>query len=56
MICQNVPVTTAMDMASNVKDFLHGKSEMIEAEFLIQDNKERTYHIEKAPNTLEAFL
>ena len=56
MICQNVPVTTAMDMASNVKDFLHGKSEMIEAEFLIQDNKARTYHIEKAPNTLEAFL
>ena len=56
MICQNVPVTTAMDMASNVKDFLHGKAEMIEAEFLIQDNKARTYHIEKAPNTLEAFL
>ena len=56
MICQNVPVTTATDMAENVKNFLAGNSETIEAEFMIQDNKTREMHVEKAPNTLEAFL
>lgn len=56
MICQNVPVTTAMDMAENVKDFLGGTAHMIEAEYILQDNKSQTYITEKKPNTLEAFL
>jgi len=56
MICQNVPVTTAMDMAENVKGFLGGDLETIEAEFMLQDNKTQSYKVEKAPNTLEAFI
>lgn len=56
MICQNVPVTTATDMAENVKGFLGGDMQMIEAEYVLQDNKTRSYNIEKAPNTLEAFI
>jgi len=56
MICQNVPVTTAMDMAENVKGFLGGDLETIEAEFVLQDNKTQSYKVEKAPNTLEAFI
>lgn len=56
MICQNVPVTTAMDMAENVKKFLGNESLMLEAEFVIQDNKTRSIHAESAPNTLESFL
>jgi len=56
MICQNVPVTTAMDMAENVKGFLGGDLETIQAEFVLQDNKTQSYKVEKAPNTLEAFI
>lgn len=56
MICQNVPVTTAMDMAENVKSFLGGSIETIEAEYILQDNKTQTYNVERAPHTLELFL
>ena len=56
MICQNVPVTTATDMASNVKKFLDGKAELIETDFAIQDNKARTFDYDKPVNTLESFL
>jgi len=38
-ICQNVPVTTAEDMANNVMRFLKGDIEMINSDFIIQDNK-----------------
>lgn len=40
-ICQNVPVTTAADMAKNVKSYLEGNIEMIKSEFIIQDNKSK---------------
>ena len=56
MICQNVPVTTAMDMAENVKGFLAGDLKTIEAEYILQDNKSQSYKVVKAPNTLEAFI
>jgi site-specific DNA-cytosine methylase len=56
MICQNVPVTTAMDMAENVKAFLGSSIETIEAEYILQDNKTQTYNVERAPHTLELFL
>lgn len=56
MICQNVPVTTATDMASNVKKFLDGKAELVETDFAVQDNKARTFDYDKPVNTLESFL
>lgn len=56
MICQNVPVTTAMDMAENVKKFLGGELPTLEADFIIQDNKTRKMEAETKPSTLEAFF
>lgn len=56
MICQNVPVTTAQDMAENVKRFLSGDACLVESDFVIQDNKSETFWSEKQPATLEAFM
>ena len=56
MICQNVPVTTAMDMAQNVKRFLSGNIATIKADYVIQDNKTQILHNELEPNTLEEFI
>lgn len=56
MICQNVPVTTATDMAHNVKRFVEGNAKLVESEFAIQCNKTETFWSEKKPATLEAFI
>ena len=53
-LCQNVPVTTAMDMAYNIKRFLFGRSEMIYDDFVVQCNK--SHSIKTTPNTLDKFL
>lgn len=42
MICQNVPVSTAVDMAEQVKAYLQGNLQYSNADFLIQDNKTKT--------------
>ena len=42
-ICQNVPVSTAEDMARNVLMYLDGRIEMMaDAKFMVQDNKTRS--------------
>jgi site-specific DNA-cytosine methylase len=56
MICQNVPVTTAMDMADNVMNFLGNGALTFEADYVVQDNKTRSIHAESDPNTLEEFI
>ena len=58
MICQNVPVTTAQDMAEQVQSFVHGRldNQMIDAKFAIQCNKKQTINYEKVSNTLEEFI
>lgn len=56
MICQNVPVTTAADMATNVKSWLEGNSKTVTSNFAIQDNKTQKFWSEPEPSTLEAFL
>jgi len=56
MICQNVPVTTARDMAENVKRFVDDEIEMYGSDFAIQDNKIQDFWYDVKPNTLEAFL
>ena len=53
-ICQNVPVTTAEDMAYNIKRFLEGGCEMIYDDFVIQDNKSKSLEME--PLTLDKFM
>ena len=54
MICQNVPVSTAQDMAQSVKDYLDGKLDIMKTRFIRQNNTSRTHELEE--NTLESFL
>lgn len=56
MICQNVPVTTAEDMAQNIHDWLDGKLDTREAAFAVFDNKAKTVHYEETPQTIESFI
>ena len=56
MICQNVPVTTAQDMAQAVKDYLDGKLDVIESDFMVQDNKTRSYKVEIPSVQLDQFI
>ena len=58
MICQNVPVTTAQDMAVEVQAFIEGRldNQMIDTDFLIQDNKTKSMHYEKTPVQLDQFM
>ena len=53
-LCQNVPVTTAEDMAYNIKSFLNGECEMIYDDFVIQCNK--SHSIQTNPSTLDKFM
>lgn len=56
MICQNVPVTTAEDMAQNIHDWLDGKLDIREADFAVFDNKTGVVDYEETPQTLETFI
>ena len=56
MICQNVPVTTASDMAQNIKDWLDCKLDSREAEFAVFDNKSKTYNYEEKPISIEDYM
>ena len=56
MICQNVPVTTATDMAEGVKQYLLGNLDTVSTDFLVQDNRNRTHEDRGALNTLENFF
>lgn len=55
-ICQNVPVTTAYDMAMSVKDYLEGNLPLIETKFAIQDNKTQMIDYEKEIIQLNEFM
>ena len=56
MICQNVPVTTAEDMAKSILDWLEGNLDTREADFAVFDNKTYTVDYEEAPQTIESFI
>ena len=55
-ICQNVPVTTATDMANQIKKYLDGHLDTIETNFLVQDNKTKTLDYEKIGVQLDEFM
>lgn len=61
-ICQNVPVTTAMDMANEIKEYLNGNRDTVDAtnRVVLQFNhrEEMTYRymVEEEKNSLEGFL
>jgi site-specific DNA-cytosine methylase len=57
-VCQNVPVGTATDMASEIKASLEGKRDMINASLVYQYNGQKTYEIRDSEplSSLESFL
>ena len=57
-ICQNVPVTTATDMAEHTLRFVKGflDNSLIETDFLMQDNKAGEINYQKRPLQLDQFM
>lgn len=44
-ICQNVPVPTARDMATEVKKYLEGKLDYADSKLVLQNNLTETHEI-----------
>ncbi len=57
-ICQNVPVTTASDMADNILKYVSGflDNQMVDTDFLVQNNKSQENFYEKKPLQLDQFM
>lgn len=57
-ICQNVPVGTATDMAFQIKEYLEGKKDMINADLVYQFNPQKSYEIRsfEPSSSLEEFI
>jgi len=57
-ICQNVPVTTAQDMAEEVFAYVNGRkdNQLVDTDYMVQDNK--TMQIERKNNSvrLDEFM
>jgi len=56
MICQNVPVCTAQDMAEGVLKYLEGASEVLNTNFVKQNNTNRTIEYMDTQSTLDKFF
>ena len=57
-ICQNVPVTTASDMAEHVLKFCDGRlsNQLWDQDFMVQDNRKQSIISENKPLQLDAFM
>ena len=57
-ICQNVPVTTASDMADNILKYVSGflDNQLVDTDFLVQNNKSQENFYEKKPLQLDQFM
>ena len=57
-ICQNVPVTTASDMAKQVLKFCDGRlsNQMWDTDYMVQDNRKQAIVSEIKPLQLDAFM
>ena len=55
-ICQNVPVQTATDMATEVKKYLNNELVMVDTDFIMQYNGTQTAEYNERSNTLEGFF
>jgi len=57
-ICQNVPVSTAHDMATEVREYLEGKRELVSSRLAFQYNFSRTneFSDERSTSALDAFF
>ena len=56
MICQNVPVCTAQDMAENVLKYLEGGCDTMQTDFIKQNNTNRTIEYVNNTTTLDEFF
>jgi len=55
-ICQNVPVTTATDMANQIKKYLNNELDSIHVDFMIQDNKTNSLIYQEKGVQLDEFM
>jgi site-specific DNA-cytosine methylase len=55
-ICQNVPVPTATDMATEVLAVLNGQRTMVDTDYILQYNGTKTAEYITTGNTLEGFF
>ena len=55
-ICQNVPVQTATDMATEVLATLRGERKMVDTDYILQYNGTQKLEYNEKVNTLEAFF
>lgn len=55
-ICQNVPVKTAKDMMDQIKLYFDNRLDLIDTEYLLQDNKRKVYEYEKNHLQLDEFM
>ena len=57
-ICQNVPVTTAMDMAKHVQKFVDGRlsNQMIDTDYVVQCNKSQKLEYQQNSLQLDEFM
>lgn len=55
-ICQNVPVQTATDMATEVVEYLNGNRILVDTNYILQYNHTQTAEYDSQHSTLEAFI
>lgn len=55
-ICQNVPVQTATDMATEVVEYLKGNRTMIDTKYIVQYNHGQREEYEAPTQTLDSFF
>jgi site-specific DNA-cytosine methylase len=55
-ICQNVPVNTATDMATEVVEYLKGNRKLVNTDYVMQYNHTQTSSVDSKHATLEGFL
>ena len=57
-VCQNVPVTTATDMAMEIKAVLEGRRDMMNGELIYQFNNNQSFEIidTEPPSSLDQFF
>jgi hypothetical protein len=55
-MCQNVPVQTATDMATEVIAYLNNERKMVDSEYVLQYNHTQRLDYKEPQPTLEAFM
>ena len=55
-ICQNVPVTTAEFVCKQISKYLSGSIDLVDTDFLIQDNRKKAIKYQKNSVQLDSFM